>query len=67
MRDATGESTLDAKEAFEPAAAERGVVIKGYHADNGRYAEHIFKDNCHHKMQRLNILGRGCASLKWHC
>ena len=30
MRDATGESTLDAKEAFERAAAERGVVIKGY-------------------------------------
>ena len=29
MRDATGESTLDAKEVFERAAAERVVVIKG--------------------------------------
>ena len=38
VRDAPGESTIDAKEAFERAAAERGVVIKGYHADNGRYA-----------------------------
>ena len=59
MRDATGESTLDAREAFERAAVERGVVIKGYHADNGRYAEHIFKDDCHDKMQCLTFCGVG--------
>ena len=59
MRDATGESTLEAKEAFERAAAERGVPIKGYHADNGRYAEHMFKDDCNDKMQRLTFCGVG--------
>ena len=59
MRDATGESTLDAKEVFERASPERGVVIKGYHADNGRYAEHIFKNDCHNKMQRLTFCGVG--------
>ena len=59
MRDATGKSILDAKKAFDRAAAERGVVIKGYHTDNGRYAEHVFKDDCHDKMQRLTFCGVG--------
>ena len=59
MQDATSESTLDTKEAFERAAAERGVVIKGYHADNDRYTEHIFKGDCHDKMQRLTFCGVG--------
>ena len=37
MQDETSKSTLEAKEAFECASAERGVIIKGYHADNRRY------------------------------
>ena len=59
IRDATGESTLEAKEASERACAKRGVVVKGYHVDNGRYAEHIFKDDCYEKMQRLTFCDVG--------
>ena len=59
MQNATGESTLEVKEAFERASAERGTIIKGCHADNGCYAEHIFKDDCHAKIQRLTFCGVG--------
>ena len=59
MQDATGEPTLEAKEAFEPVSAERGVITKGYHVDNRRYAEHIFENNCHAKMQHLTFCGIG--------
>ena len=31
--------------------------MKGYHADNRRYAEHMFKNDCHKKMQRLTFFG----------
>ena len=57
MQVETSESTLEAKEAFECASKERGDIIKGYHADNGCYVEHIFKDDCHDKMQRLTLCG----------
>ena len=61
MQDETSKSTLEAKEAFESASAERGVIIKGYHADSRRYVEHVFKDDCHcnEKMQRLTFCGVG--------
>ena len=36
MQDASGESTLEAKNAFERDSIERGVLVRGYHADNGR-------------------------------
>ena len=35
MQDATGESTLEAKNAFERDCMNRNVVPKHYHADNG--------------------------------
>ena len=31
--------TLKAKETFEKHAANRGVIIRHYHADNGRFAD----------------------------
>ena len=39
MRDLTAESTLAAKKDFEDRCAVRGVKVKHYHADNGRFAE----------------------------
>jgi hypothetical protein len=59
MEHATGDSTLEAKAAFERDAMSRGVDIRGYHADNGRYAEHLFRDDCKQKSQSLNFCGVG--------
>ena len=55
MQDATGDSTIEANNAFEQDAATRGVQIKGYHADNGRYAEPLFRDDCRDKQQSLTF------------
>ena len=46
MRDTSGDSTLEAKQAFKNAAAVRGVKIKHYHVDNGRFAESTFTYDC---------------------
>ena len=55
MEHATGDSTLEAKTAFERDAMSRGVEIRGYHADNGRYAEHLFREDYKQKSQSLNL------------
>ena len=46
MQDATGDSTLKAKNAFERDCMTRNVVPKHYHADNGQFAENSFKEDC---------------------
>ena len=40
----TGDEVLEAKMAFERFAAQHGVTIRHYHADNGRFAEPKFQD-----------------------
>jgi hypothetical protein len=40
-----GEETLLAKRAFEAYAASFGVVIRNYHADNGRFTERLFLEH----------------------
>ena len=45
MQDASGESTLEAKNTFEQDRITRGDAPKRYHADNGIYAENMFKDD----------------------
>ena len=59
MQNATGDATLEAKNAFERNAMTRGIDIKGYHADNGRYAEPTFKNDCNNKLQKLTFCGVG--------
>ena len=46
MQDATGDSTLEANNAFERDCMTRNVVPKHYHANNGRFAENSFKEDC---------------------
>ena len=46
MQDATGDSTLEAKNAFERDCMTRNVVPKNYHADNGQFAENSLKQDC---------------------
>ena len=49
--------TVQAKTAFERYSEERGVHILHYHADNGRFADKGFIDNCQLKNQRLTCCG----------
>ena len=46
MQDATGDLTLEAKNGFEQDCMTRNVEPKHYHADNGRFAENSFKEDC---------------------
>ena len=45
MQDASSESTLEAKNAFEMDSMSHGVNIRHYHADNGRFADTSFKED----------------------
>ena len=51
LQEATGEATLETKNAFEQDSVIRGVGIKHYHADNGRYTEGAFVNDCKLKLQ----------------
>ena len=59
MRDLTGESTLAAKKEFEHRCAIRGVKVQHYHADNGRFAEPAFVNECKKCNQDLTFCGVG--------
>jgi hypothetical protein len=59
MRDLTAESTLAAKKEFEHKCAVRGVRVKHYHADNGRFAEPAFVNECKRCKQDLTFCGVG--------
>ena len=48
MRDLTAESTLAAKKELEHRCAVRGVKVKHYHADNGRFAEPVWINEYKH-------------------
>ena len=59
MLDETGDSAMGAKNAFERDCMTRNVLPKHYHADNGRFAENSFKEDCVRKMQNLTFCGVG--------
>ena len=53
----TSQETVMAKHAFERAAEQRGVKIKHYHADNGRFADNAFIQDCQANRQILSYCG----------
>ena len=59
MRDFTAESTMAAKYEFEQKCKVRGITVKRYHADNGRFAEPAFIKDCESKGQKLTFCGVG--------
>ena len=59
MSDQSGDATLQSKHDFEHICATRGVKVKAYHADNGRFAERSFLDDCKKCLQRLTFCGVG--------
>ena len=53
----TSQETVMAKQAFERSAEQRGVRITHYHADNGRFADNAFIQDCHANRQSLSYCG----------
>ena len=57
MQDTSGDSTLEAKDYFERDCMTQNVVSKHCYADNVKYAENTFKQDCESKMQDLTFYG----------
>ena len=57
MTSLTSEETIKAKQKFELFAIHRGVHIKSYNADNGRFADNAFIADCQAKQQGLTFCG----------
>lgn len=59
MKDATGESTIEAKNAYERLMKSFGHHVRAYHADNRRFAEALFVQDAKDKAQRITYCGVG--------
>ena len=53
----TSEQTIKAKQAFESMARNIGILIKHYHADNGRFADKDFIKDIEDKGQTISFCG----------
>ena len=59
MRNLTLDETLLAKAAYERFLAANGVTARAYHADNGRFADKGFRDDCIRNNQVITFCGVG--------
>ncbi len=59
MQNLTLEETLLAKHAYEHFLSSIGVTAKTYHADNGRFADQGFQDDCNLSNQVITFCGVG--------
>jgi hypothetical protein len=67
MSSMSSQETTEAKRAFEQFAAEHSVAIKHYHADNGRFADNVFKQHCKQHNQTISYCGVNAHLLpKWY-
>ena len=57
QRDLTSVETLKAKKAFEAYARHKGVQVKHYHADNGRFADNMFIKDVANSKQTISYCG----------
>ena len=57
MSSLDGPQTLDAKLSFERLALAHGVVVRTYQADNGRFSDPLFQDNCKENRQTITFCG----------
>ena len=53
----SSEDTVRAKKAFEAYAETFGVIIRHYHADNGRFQDRAFRDAIEQAHQSLSFCG----------
>ena len=59
MSDESGDLTLEAKHNFDHLCATRGIKVRAYHADNGRFAEKTFLSDVKRRLQRITFCGVG--------
>ncbi len=57
QKTATAEETIEGKKAFEQYAADRGIRIRAYHADNGVFRANKWRDACQENKQNLTFSG----------
>jgi hypothetical protein len=57
QKDSSSLETLKAKHAWELFARERGIVIKNYHADNGRFVDNAWRDSPLEENQGITYCG----------
>ena len=57
MMSLTSMETFEAKDAFKWFAADHGVKVKQYHADNGCFADNAFKHRCDQHRQLISYCG----------
>ena len=57
QRTLTSAETLESKRAFERYSNQRGIDIKHYHADNGRFADNLFRNDVGSKGQTISYCG----------
>ena len=68
MRNLTLDETLLAKHAYERFLFSIGVTAKAYHADNGRFADQGFQDDCNLCNQVVTFCGvESQSSSKQYC
>jgi hypothetical protein len=53
----TSEETVKAKHAFECVAQNAGVIVKHYHADNGKFEDKAFLNDLEAKEQIISFCG----------
>ena len=59
QEDLSMDSMLNAKLDYERRANAFGISIKGYHADNGRFADAAWRDSCFALQQSFQFCGIG--------
>ena len=57
QKDSTSAETLKAKKAFELFASKRGVKVRHYHADNGRFVDNAWKEGLEQENQGITYCG----------
>ena len=53
----SSDDTVQAKKAFEACARSHGVVVRHYHADNGRFADNLFIESVANSGQTISYCG----------
>ena len=59
MTSLNSEQTMVAKEMYEQIAQTYGVSVRGYRADNGRFADKEWRQDCDEQRQSLTFCGVG--------
>ena len=57
MTSLSTKETIKAKQEFKLFAVDHGIHVKQYHADNGRFADNVFRQHCSQQQQMTSYCG----------